>query len=169
MIWVAIMVYSMACTLLVIRRMGFRFLWATLYRVKQHATAPQGLVLTGTVLMLSLLTWTYTISSILAPGYTHFGNQVYCNHTQGGQRNCTERIDKIFPCDIWAPIEICTPTVTSTLIDRMLLNSPFLASLFYYGQWLFMLSFLLGCLMALSKSDLQSEEVEERQPLLVQA
>ena len=26
-----------------------------------------------------------------------------CNYTEGGQRDCSEHMDKIVPCDIYAP------------------------------------------------------------------
>ncbi|CAO3681861.1 unnamed protein product [Rhizopus stolonifer] len=157
-LFVVILLYIFASTAMAISRMGYSFLWATLYRIKKHSTAPQGLILTATVLMISLLTLTYTITSELAPGYTHFGSQVYCNHTQGGKRDCTYHADKIYPCDIWAPAEICTPTVTSTLVDRMVLDTPFIGLILYYSQWIFLVSFALGLLVALFKSPRREDE-----------
>lgn len=51
-----------------------------------------------------------------------------------------------------AKLEICTPTVSSTLIDRITLNTPFFGLIFYYSQWIFLVSFSLGFLISLFKS-----------------
>jgi LMBR1 domain-containing protein 1 len=41
-------------------------------------------------------------------------------------------------------LEICTPTVSSTLIDRILVNTPFFGIFFYCSQWVFLAVFLIG-------------------------
>ncbi|CEP13189.1 hypothetical protein [Parasitella parasitica] len=157
---VAIIIYFFFATMAGVIQIGVRFLWVTLYRIKKGSTAPQGLLFSATLLTLGLLAVNYSITSVVAPGYAHFGSQVYCNHTDGGRRDCTYKVDKIVPCDIYGPAEICTPTVSSTLIDRITLNTPMFGLIFYYSQWLFLISFTLGFLIALFKAPSNNAEPE---------
>ncbi|KAG0950790.1 hypothetical protein G6F57_000689 [Rhizopus arrhizus] len=155
---VGIILQFFLATAIGISRIGIKFLWVTLYRIKKKSTSPQGLLMITSLLTFALFSFTYSITSSLAPGYTHFGSQVYCNHTEGGIRDCSFETDKIFPCDIWAPTEICTPTVTSTLIDRIILNTPTFGFIFYYSQWLFLVTFILGFFINMFKSPQNEEE-----------
>jgi LMBR1 domain-containing protein 1 len=155
---VGIIIQFFLATAIGISRIGIKFLWVTLYRIKKKSTSPQGLLMITSLLTFALFSFTYSITSSLAPGYTHFGSQVYCNHTEGGVRDCSFETDKIFPCDIWAPTEICTPTVTSTLIDRIILNTPTFGFIFYYSQWLFLVTFILGFFINMFKSPQNEEE-----------
>lgn len=73
-------------------------------------------------------------------------------------------------------IDICTPTVSSTMIDRIIVNTPFFGIFFYYSQWVFLVTFIIGFVVALFKrprnnvdADLQElvdEEQEEHDSLL---
>lgn len=61
-------------------QIGVRFLWVTLYRIKRNSTAPQGLLFSSMLLIFGLLAVNYTITSVVAPGYAHFGSQVYVSN-----------------------------------------------------------------------------------------
>ncbi|KAF7726822.1 hypothetical protein EC973_008423 [Apophysomyces ossiformis] len=157
-------IYVYLATMAGLQWIGIRFLWATLYRLRRGATEPRGLLFSAMILTLGLLALNYSMISVIAPGYSHFGNQVYCNYTEGGRRDCTDHGDLIVPCDIYGPTDICTPTVSSTLIDRMTIQVPFFGWFFYYGQWVFIGTFILGFLLALFKPLLshgQGQEEEE--------
>ncbi|KAL9548159.1 hypothetical protein PS6_006757 [Mucor atramentarius] len=162
---VAIVIYFFMATMAGVIQIGVKFLWVTLYRIKRGSTAPQGLLFSAILLTFGLLALNYSITSVVAPGYAHFGSQVYCNHTEGGRRDCTYEVDKIVPCDIYAPTEICTPTVSATLIDRITLNTPLFGLIFYYSQWLFLISFILGFLIALFKAPGNNVEPESADAL----
>ncbi|ORY92301.1 LMBR1-like membrane protein-domain-containing protein [Syncephalastrum racemosum] len=169
---VLLIIYYFLATMSGLITIGVRFLWVSLYRVRKAATMPQGLLFITVLLTLSLLALNYSLTNVVAPGYAHFGSQVYCNHTQGGQRDCADYPDKIVPCDIYAPTEICTPTVSSTLIDRIIINTPFFGVVFYYAQWAFLVVFILGFIVALFRqprnnvdmesADVDADEEEER-------
>lgn len=58
-------------------QIGIRILWITLFKIRKHGTAPQGLLVTAILLTLSLLALNYTVTTTVAPGYAHFGSQVY--------------------------------------------------------------------------------------------
>lgn len=77
---VAIIIYFFLATMTGIIQIGVRFLWVTLYRIKRGSTAPQGLLFSAILLTFGLLALNYSITSVVAPGYAHFGSQVYvCN------------------------------------------------------------------------------------------
>lgn len=74
---VSIAIYFFLATMMGIIQIGVRFLWVTLYRIKRGSTAPQGLLFSSLLLIFGLLTLNYTVTSVVAPGYAHFGSQVY--------------------------------------------------------------------------------------------
>ncbi|KAI8329257.1 hypothetical protein EDC96DRAFT_529615 [Choanephora cucurbitarum] len=170
---VGLILYFFLATMTGIIEIGIRFLWIVLYRIRKGSTAPQGLLVSAVLLTLSLLALNYTMTTTVAPGYAHFGSQVYCNHTTlTGQRDCTEHNEAIVHCDVYGPTDICTPTVSSTLIDRIIVNTPFFGIFFYYSQWAFLAVFLIGFVISLFKrsrnnvdADLQ-ELVDEEESLL---
>ncbi|KAJ2958400.1 hypothetical protein NQZ79_g6002 [Umbelopsis isabellina] len=100
---IALILYFFMATMAGIITMGVRFLWVQLYRIQKRATAPQGLMCCTILLTLSLLALNYTLTAVVAPGYSHFGSQVYCNSTMDHVRNCTGKPNLIVPCDIYAP------------------------------------------------------------------
>lgn len=60
------------------------------------------------------------------------------------QRDCRDYPALIIPCHVGAPTELCTPTVTSSIITKIILGTPVLGIAFYYMQWLFLLAFFLA-------------------------
>ncbi|KAI9031816.1 hypothetical protein CLU79DRAFT_808706 [Phycomyces nitens] len=161
---VSLILYFFLATMSGVINIGLRFLWVVLFKIKKGATAPQGLLFSAVLLLLSLLALNYTITTVVAPGYAHFGSQVYCNQTLGGLRDCSDRLDLIVPCDISGPTDVCTPTISSTLIDRIIINTPFLGMVFYYSQWAFLVVFLAGLTVALvrrPRNNVESETLEQ--------
>ncbi|KAI8093137.1 uncharacterized protein BX664DRAFT_329013 [Halteromyces radiatus] len=146
---IILILYYFMATLSGLVTMGIRFLWMNLYHIRKNGTAPQGLLVTAVLLTLSLLALNYTVTTTVAPGYAHFGSQVYCNYTIGDKRDCSDRNEYIIPCDLKAPTEICTPTTSSILIDRVLVDTPFLGFIFYWCQWAFLGMFLIGSVVAI--------------------
>lgn len=70
-------------------------------------------------------------------------------------------------------LEICTPTIASTLIDRIIVNTPFFGIVFYYSQWAFVVIFVLGFIVALFRqprdnADVNSEDVEQEEQGLLE-
>jgi LMBR1 domain-containing protein 1 len=74
---VGIIIYVFFATMTGIIQIGVRFLWVTLYRIKRGSTAPQGLLFSAMLLTFGLLALNYSVTSVVAPGYAHFGSQVY--------------------------------------------------------------------------------------------
>ncbi|KAL9541668.1 hypothetical protein PS6_010194 [Mucor atramentarius] len=101
---VGLILYFFLATMSGVIQIGVRFLWVTLFRIRKGSTAPQGLLVSAVLLTLSLLALNYTVTTTVAPGYAHFGSQVYCNFTNAiGDRDCSEHVEKIVHCDIYGP------------------------------------------------------------------
>lgn len=77
---VGLILYFFLATMSGVIYIGIRFLWITLFKIRKGATAPQGLLVTALLLTLSLLALNYTMTTTIAPGYAHFGSQVYVNN-----------------------------------------------------------------------------------------
>lgn len=77
MFLVGIAIYFLLATMMGIIQIGVRFLWVTLYRIRKGSTAPQGLLFSAVLLTFGLLALNYSITSVVAPGYAHYGSQVY--------------------------------------------------------------------------------------------
>lgn len=61
--------------------MGVRLLWISLFKIRKGATMPQGLLILTILMTLGLLAMNYSLTAVVAPGYAHFGSQVYvCHH-----------------------------------------------------------------------------------------
>ncbi|KAI9301806.1 hypothetical protein BJ944DRAFT_270930, partial [Cunninghamella echinulata] len=74
---VLLIIYYFMATVSGLIHIGIRFLWITLFKIRKHGTSPQGLLVTAILLTLSLLGLNYTVTTTVAPGYAHFGSQVY--------------------------------------------------------------------------------------------
>ncbi|KAG0324417.1 hypothetical protein BGZ99_001885 [Dissophora globulifera] len=124
---------------------GIRFLWLNLFKFRRAATPPQGLLAATVLLMLSLAGMCYSLTMSVAPDYSMFGSQKYCNHTTSAtERDCSDYPALIIPCHIGAPEDLCTPTVTSSFMTKIILGTPAFGIAFYYLQWLFLLMFIFG-------------------------
>ncbi|CAG8500000.1 8221_t:CDS:10 [Diversispora eburnea] len=125
-------------TIIGVISIGIRFLWITLFKIRRQATPPQGLLFAASLLMLSLLALNYTLTMVVTPQYAQFGSQKYCNLTHDDIRDCTDYPQLIIPCDVTAPTDICTPTVISTFLHQIMMNTPFFGIILYYAQWVFL-------------------------------
>ncbi|KAG0213304.1 hypothetical protein BGX33_002963 [Mortierella sp. NVP41] len=164
-----IILYMFWATTKGIISIGIRFFWVNLYRFRRAATQPQGLLAATMLLMLSLAGLSYSLTMSVAPEYSMFGSQKYCNHTVVMQRDCKDYPALIIPCHVGAPTELCTPTVTSSIIMKIILGTPVLGIAFYYMQWLFLLVFFLtlgfnliqGCRKGFGVEPVESDTEED--------
>ncbi|KAI7817732.1 hypothetical protein BC939DRAFT_385624, partial [Gamsiella multidivaricata] len=144
---IMIILYLFLATTKGILTIGIRLLWVNLYKIRRAATQPQGLLAATMLLMLSLAGMCYSLTMSVAPDYSMFGSQQYCNHTipiGAGVRDCSDYAALIIPCHVGAPEGLCTPTVTSAIILKIILGTPVLGIAFYYAQWLFLLTFIVA-------------------------
>ncbi|RHZ75069.1 hypothetical protein Glove_217g23 [Diversispora epigaea] len=135
---VLLILYFFSSTIIGVIAIGIRFLWITLFKIRRQATPPQGLLFAASLLMLSLLALNYTLTMVVTPQYAQFGSQKYCNLTHDDIRDCKDYPQLIIPCDVTAPTDVCTPTVISTFLHQIMMNTPFFGLILYYAQWVFL-------------------------------
>ncbi|KAG0019285.1 hypothetical protein BGZ80_006030 [Entomortierella chlamydospora] len=143
---VMIILYMFWATTKGVISIGIRLLWVNLYEFRRAATQPQGLLAATMFLMLSLAGLSYSLTMSVAPEYSMFGSQKYCNHTipATGIRDCSNQPSLIVPCHIGAPSDLCVATVTSTTILKIIAATPSLGVAFFYLQWGFLATFFLA-------------------------
>jgi LMBR1 domain-containing protein 1 len=121
----------------------------------------------GTIfLSLSVLALMYSLTTIVAPQYAHFGSQTYCNHTIGdfGEvRDCTDFPQFIFPCSSARESGgVCTQTVVSLFLERISLSFPFFGGFAFWGQFAFLgVWVVMGAAGVLRRPRVEEEEGDE--------
>ena len=74
---ISVVLYFLLATMTGMIQTGVRCLWVTLYRIKKRSTKLQALLFSSLVLTFGLFAINYSMTSIVTPGYAHFGSQVY--------------------------------------------------------------------------------------------
>jgi len=163
---VGIIAYIFFATLSGIMRIGIRFFWVYMYKVRPKATVPQGLLLTCMLLVFGLLYLNTAILTI-APQYGTFGYQKYCNLTDPENLTpCADHPEEIFPCSLDSPSDKCTQTAFSILVNRITVLTPFFGVVFFIGDWLFMAVLLIGLIFSICrarKPDLHFEDESDEE------
>lgn len=159
---------------------GIRLLWITIFRIRQAHTSPQGLLMATVMLTLITLAVNYSISMLVAPQYATFGPQTYCDLTPSppdAQPDCTNHPESIIPCTELADSpqarNVCTPSLATTFLNRIMVNFPFFGLIDFWAQFAFLGIFLVAFVLLLFKTprlssssgdvddDLLEEEEEE--------
>jgi LMBR1 domain-containing protein 1 len=155
---------------------GIRFLWIRIFQIRHGHTSPQALLLATAMLMLIILALNYSISMVVAPQYTTFGPQTFCDRAPGaftGKPDCSSSKELIKPCSELATNpaaqQVCTPSVVSTFLNRVTLNYPFFGVVFFWAQFFFLGLYLIVFVTSLLRSpqldeaqlDEDAEEAEE--------
>ncbi|KAI9044630.1 putative LMBR1 domain protein [Aspergillus affinis] len=159
-----------------ISAVGIRFLWIRIFQIRKGHTSPQALLLTTAMLMLIILALNYSVPMTIAPQYATFGPQTFCDRSQDAsekQPDCTNAEHLIRPCSELsqnkAAKQVCTPSVASTILNRVTMNFPFFGAILFWAQYFFLgiyLIVLTTCLLRSRKLDEQqldedAEEAEE--------
>jgi LMBR1 domain-containing protein 1 len=128
-----------------IATIGIRFLWIKIFQIRKGHTSPQALLLATSMLMLTILALNYSVSMVVAPQYATFGPQTFCDRApgpDGEQPDCSNDKDLIKPCseleDNDAAKRVCTPSVASTILNRVTMNFPFFGIIFFWAQFIFL-------------------------------
>ncbi|CBF84806.1 putative LMBR1 domain protein [Aspergillus nidulans FGSC A4] len=159
-------------TVVGIATVGIRFLWISIFRIRLGHTSPQALLVMTAILMLSILALNYSISMIVAPQYATFGPQTFCDRLSGSsvlpELQCVvKRCSEAFGSD--AAKKVCTPSVASTVLNRVTVSFPFFGAIFFWSQFAFIGVYLLALITSLLRSpkldeqqlDEDAEEAEE--------
>ncbi|KAL2004365.1 hypothetical protein VTN02DRAFT_2011 [Thermoascus thermophilus] len=159
-----------------IAAIGIRFLWVRIFQIRKRHTSPQALLIATVMLTLITLALNYSVSMIVAPQYATFGPQTFCDRTPmlpGGQPDCVNDKNLIKPCselaDNPAAKAVCTPSVSSTFLNRVTINFPFFGIVFFWAQFVFLGVYLIVFLATLFRTpklderqiDEDAEEAEE--------
>lgn len=163
-----------------IATIGIRLLWITIFRIRKAHTSPQALLLATVLLTLMTLAINYAIAMMVAPQYSTFGPQTYCDlppKHPGEQPSCSEHKNKIVPCSELAKNEaaklVCTPSVASTFLNRIVVNFPFFGVVDFWAQFAFLGIFLIAFVLLLfktpklSEGDTDSDIIEEEEEGLI--
>ncbi|CAL9688003.1 unnamed protein product [Knipowitschia caucasica] len=123
-----------------IRNMGIWFFWIRLYKIRPKRTRPQALLFLCMILLLIVLHTSYMIYS-LAPQYVMYGSQKYLvllpsvnNATFSATRSC----------DADAPEDQCTVTRSYLFLHKFW----FFSTIYYFGNWAFIITFLIGLVVS---------------------
>jgi len=126
---------------------GIRFFWVHLYKIRARATMPQGILATVIILMLSVVALNLQIVLNLAPQYASFGTQTYLDP------NTTN----VIKCSINADPSNCTLSGIATFVNIM--NLSFFGVVFYWLNWAFLATYLIGAFIAVFKR--KASNIEE--------
>lgn len=152
-----------------IAAIGIRFLWIRIFQIKKGRTLPQALLVATVMLALIILAINYSIFAMVAPQYSIFGTQNYCDNAPrhpGDQPDCSNHRELIKPCSELADSEVakfvCTPSVMSTFLNRVALNWPVFGAIDFWAQFAFLGIFLVVFLTTLFRAPkLNLAEIDE--------
>jgi LMBR1 domain-containing protein 1 len=126
-----------------IATIGIRFLWLQIFQIRKSRTSPQALLIATVMLTLISLAINYSMAMLVAPQYSHYGPQTYCDLSKTGERlDCGQHPQFILHCSEVAnnasAREVCTPSVISTFLDRMMINFSFFGVVDFWAQFVFL-------------------------------
>uniref|UniRef100_A0A3B4B6D2 Lysosomal cobalamin transport escort protein LMBD1 n=1 Tax=Periophthalmus magnuspinnatus TaxID=409849 RepID=A0A3B4B6D2_9GOBI len=122
-----------------IRNMGIWFFWIRLYKIRPKRTRPQALLFLCMILLLIVLHTSYMIYS-LAPQYVMYGSQKYLI-----------QVNNIYIIFIHPGIMFRETTCTVTRSYLFLHKFWFFSTIYYFGNWAFIVTFLIGLVVSCCK------------------
>jgi LMBR1 domain-containing protein 1 len=159
---------------------GIRFLWLRIFQIRKGRTAPQALLMATVLLALIVLGINYALVMIVAPQYSTFGTQTFCDlpsHYPDEQPNCKGHPEAVKPCSEYvnrhSSTQTCTPTFMSSFLNRITLNWPVFGAIDFWAQFAFLGVFLIVFLLSLFRAPKlnisefdEDAEVDEEEGLL---
>ncbi|OTA06793.1 LMBR1 domain protein [Trichoderma parareesei] len=142
-----------------IAAVGIRFLWIRIFQIRRGRTAPQALLIATVMLLLITLAINYAVAMFVAPQYSFYGTQTFCTNEPaypGAQPDCRNHPDLIVPCSDALKYrnakDVCTPSMMSTLLNRITITWPLFGVLDFWAQYVFMGIFLVVFVSALVRT-----------------
>ena len=115
-------------------KIGIRFMWLPLYKVKPHSTKPQALALVSLTLILILMASNILFFAI-SPDYTTYGSQRFVKTDY--ITNSTE----ILHCNnSFAPHDECTMTMISRFLLAFHTKAWIFGATYYWLTWIFLVT-----------------------------
>ena len=144
-IFLLIALYFFFSSVVGIATIGIRFLWLRLFDIRKGHTSPQAMLVTTIILTLLTLAINYALAMMVAPQYSHFGPQRFCDRSPrhpGEQPDCSNHPSYIKPCTEAtkhsAAGNVCTPSVVSVFLDRITVNFYFFGIIQFWAQFFFL-------------------------------
>lgn len=144
-IFLLLVVFFFASSVVGIAAVGIRFLWLRLFQIRKGHTSPQALLITTVLLTLIVLAINYSVAMFVAPQYSHYGPQTFCDRPlrfPTDQPDCSNDKSKIRPCSevskSQAAANVCTPSVVSTFIDSVTVNFSVFGAVCFWSQFAFL-------------------------------
>lgn len=144
-IFLLLVVFFFASSIVGIGSIGIRFLWLKIFSIRKGHTSPQALLIATAMLTLIALAINYSVAMMVAPQYTHYGAQTFCDRPLShptDQPDCSDHKSKIRSCRegsrSQAAINVCTPSVASTFIDSITINFSFFGVVTFWAQFVFL-------------------------------
>jgi LMBR1 domain-containing protein 1 len=159
-----------------IAAVGIRFLWVRIFQIRNGHTSPQALLMATVMLALIVLAINYSLAMIVAPQYATFGSQTFCKNPPkhpSAQPDCSKHPELVRPCSELSDSNVCTPSVVSTFLNRIMINFPFFGVVCFWAQFAFLGVSLVVLVTAMFRTPKLDEaqidedaEVEEEEGLL---
>lgn len=170
-IFLLLVLFFFSSSVVGIATVGIRFLWITLFRISKGKTSPQAMLIATVLLALTTLAINYSVAMIVAPQYTTWGPQTYCDRLD---KDCSVHTDSLKSCSELAEsgsaAKVCTPSVVSTFINRITVNFPVFGVIAFWAQFVFLALYLIVMVTTLFRTpklntsdiddDLEEEEEE---------
>lgn len=142
-----------------IAAVGIRFLWIRIFQIRRGRTAPQALLIATVMLSLITLAINFAVAMFVAPQYSFYGTQTFCTNKPafpGAQPDCRNHPELVRPCsdaleDKHAK-DVCTPSMMSTLLNRITITWPLFGIIDFWAQYVFMGIFLIVFVTALVRT-----------------
>lgn len=138
---------------------GIRFLWIRIFQIRKGRTAPQALLVATVLLALIVLGINYAVVMLVAPQYSAFGTQTFCDlppHHLDEQPNCEQHPEAVKSCTEYVnrhfATQTCTPTFMSQFLNRVTLNWPVFGAIDFWAQFAFLGVFLIVFVTSLFKT-----------------
>ncbi|NXQ90812.1 LMBD1 protein, partial [Nyctibius grandis] len=147
-----IVMYFIFTSMAGIRNMGIWFFWIRLYKIRRGKTRPQALLFLCMILLLIVLHTSYMIYS-LAPQYVMYGSQKYLV-----QVRCNPFfffLKKKGSCLLYQKLlfalllDQCIVTRTYLFLHKFW----FFSAAYYFGNWAFIVVFLIGLIVSCCKGE----------------
>lgn len=148
---------------------GIRFLWVRIFQIRKGGTAPQALLIATVLLALIVLGINYAVVMLVAPQYSTFGTQTFCDlpaKLPYLSPDCSQNLEAVKPCsevvDRHSSNQTCTPSVMSTFLNRITLNWPVFGAVAFWAQFAFLGIYLIVFLLSLFRAPkLNLNEIDE--------
>ncbi len=144
-LYLLLVLFFFSSSVVGIAAIGIRFLWLKIFAIRKGHTSPQALLMGTVMLTLISLATSYSLAMMVAPQYTHFGPQTFCDRPlrhPTDQPDCSTNQNRIRPCSeastSQAAANVCTPSVGSRFLDRITVNFSFFGAITFWAQFFFL-------------------------------